>query len=47
MKMVDPKMADKLAAECLGLRIALPNRFGTESVILHTVVTLITLPCSN
>ena len=26
----------KLAAERLSLRIALPNRFGMESVILHT-----------
>ena len=35
-KWLPPNSGLKLAAERLSLRIALPNRFGMESVILHT-----------
>ena len=38
-----PNSELKLAAECLDLRIALPNRFGMESVILHTKLAAILL----
>ena len=35
-KWLPPNSGLKLAAERLSLRIALPSRFGMESVILHT-----------
>ena len=35
-KWLPPNSGLKLAAERLSLRIALPSRFGIESVILHT-----------